>query len=57
MLGSMGPMEIGIIALIALLLFGAGRIASVGKGLGQSIKNFKEAVRDEDASEENESEG
>ena len=48
MLGSLGPMELAIIALIAILLFGAGRIASIGKGLGQSIKNFKEAVRDED---------
>jgi sec-independent protein translocase protein TatA len=48
MLGGMGPMEIGVIVLIALLLFGAGRIASVGKGLGQSVKNFRDAVRDEE---------
>jgi sec-independent protein translocase protein TatA len=46
-MGSIGPMELGIIALIALLLFGAGRIASVGKGLGQAIREFKEGVRDE----------
>jgi sec-independent protein translocase protein TatA len=46
MLGSLGPAEIGLIALLALLLFGAGRIADIGKGLGQSIKNFKEAVKD-----------
>jgi sec-independent protein translocase protein TatA len=46
MLGSIGPMELGIIALIALLLFGAGRIAAVGKGLGQSIRNFREEVKD-----------
>jgi sec-independent protein translocase protein TatA len=50
MLGSLGPAELGIIAVIALLLFGAGRIADVGKGLGQSIKNFKSAMKEgEDA--------
>ena len=48
MLGSLGPAEIGVIALLALLLFGAGRIADVGKGLGQSIKNFKSAVKEGD---------
>jgi sec-independent protein translocase protein TatA len=49
MLGSLGPAELGIIALLALLLFGAGRIADIGKGLGQSIRNFKAAVKDEES--------
>jgi len=48
-MGSIGPMELALIALIALLLFGAGRIASVGKGLGQAIREFKDGVRDEPA--------
>jgi sec-independent protein translocase protein TatA len=47
-MGSVGPGELLIIALIALLLFGAGRIADIGKGLGQGIRNFKEGLRDED---------
>jgi len=47
MLGSLGPAELGIIALLALLLFGAGRVADIGKGLGQSIRNFKEAMKDD----------
>jgi sec-independent protein translocase protein TatA len=42
-------MELAIVALIALLLFGAGRIAAVGKGLGQSIRNFRDEVRDGEA--------
>ena len=46
-MGSIGPMELALIALIALLLFGAGRIASIGKGLGQAIHEFKAGVRDE----------
>jgi TatA/E family protein of Tat protein translocase len=28
------------------LLFGAGRIASVGKGFGQAIREFKEGIRE-----------
>jgi sec-independent protein translocase protein TatA len=45
-MGSIGPGELLIIALIALLLFGAGRIADIGKGLGMGIKNFKEGLKD-----------
>jgi sec-independent protein translocase protein TatA len=43
-----GPLEILLIALAALLLFGAGRIADIGKGLGQGIKNFKQGLREAD---------
>jgi sec-independent protein translocase protein TatA len=44
---NIGPMELALIALVALLLFGAGRIASVGQGLGQAIKQFKEGLRED----------
>jgi sec-independent protein translocase protein TatA len=47
-MGSIGPLEILIIALVALLLFGAGRIADIGKGLGQGIKNFKQGLKEAD---------
>jgi sec-independent protein translocase protein TatA len=46
MFGSLGAPEIIVIALIALLVFGAGRIADVGKGLGQGIRNFKQGLRE-----------
>lgn len=45
-MGSLGVPEILIIALVALLLFGAGRIADIGKGLGQGIKNFKVGLKE-----------
>jgi sec-independent protein translocase protein TatA len=45
-MGNIGAGELLIIALIALLLFGAGRIADIGKGLGQGIKNFKQGLRE-----------
>ncbi|WXA96655.1 twin-arginine translocase TatA/TatE family subunit [Pendulispora brunnea] len=35
-----------IIALIAVVLFGAGRLADIGKGLGQGIKHFKKGLKE-----------
>jgi sec-independent protein translocase protein TatA len=45
-MGNIGAPEILLIALVALLLFGAGRIADIGKGLGQGIKNFKQGLKE-----------
>ena len=45
MLG-MGPWEILVILLIALLLFGAKRIPEIAQGLGKGTTEFKRAVRD-----------
>ncbi|MBW2528462.1 MAG: twin-arginine translocase TatA/TatE family subunit [Deltaproteobacteria bacterium] len=42
------PLQILIIIGIALLLFGAGRIADVGKGLGEGIRNFKKGLREDE---------
>lgn len=42
----MGPWEILVILLIALLLFGAKRIPEIAQGLGKGITEFKRAVRD-----------
>ncbi|MFO0755733.1 MAG: twin-arginine translocase TatA/TatE family subunit [Byssovorax sp.] len=47
-MGRLGFSEILVILVIALLLFGAGRIADIGKGLGEGIKNFKKGIRDDD---------
>lgn len=42
----MGPWEILVILLIALLLFGAKRIPEIAQGLGKGITEFKRAVKD-----------
>jgi sec-independent protein translocase protein TatA len=55
-MGNIGPGELLIIALIALLLFGAGRIADIGKGLGQGISNFKKGLKEGDGEDEDEDE-
>ena len=53
MFGSLGPLELGIIALIVILLFGVGKISGLGKDLGTSIKEFRKAVKDEDDPKKN----
>ncbi|MCY3595440.1 MAG: twin-arginine translocase TatA/TatE family subunit [Bacteroidetes bacterium] len=40
----LGPMEIAIILLIVLVLFGAKRIPEVARGLGKGIREFKSAT-------------
>ena len=38
-----GPVEIGLIVLVVLIVFGAGKLPEVGKALGKGIKEFKAA--------------
>ncbi len=45
-MGNIGVTEILLIALVALLLFGARRIADIGTGLGQGIKEAEEIDAD-----------
>ncbi len=44
--GLMQPMHLIVILFIALLVFGPSKLSELGKGLGQGIKNFKDAVND-----------
>jgi sec-independent protein translocase protein TatA len=44
--GKLGLPEILVILAIALLLFGPGKLADLGKGMGEGIKNFKSAMKD-----------
>jgi sec-independent protein translocase protein TatA len=44
----LGGTELVIIFLIVLLLFGGAKLPGLAKGLGQSIKEFKKASKDED---------
>lgn len=48
-------MEIGIVLLIVLVLFGAKRLPELGSGLGRGMREFKEGItgekRDEDDKE------
>jgi sec-independent protein translocase protein TatA len=42
----LGLPELALIVLIALLLFGPSKFASLGKGLGEGLRNFKSAMKD-----------
>ena len=46
MLGKLGPMELLLILAIALVIFGPGKLADIGKGLGEGIRNFKSGMKE-----------
>ena len=47
-----GVPELVLILIIGLVVFGPGKLPGVGKALGQSIKEFKQANSDEDKPEQ-----
>jgi sec-independent protein translocase protein TatA len=50
-MGMPSGMELLVIALVILLLFGGKKIPELAKGLGSGIKNFKKAVKDDEVAE------
>ena len=42
--GPVGPMELPVIVLIIVIIFGARRLPELGKSLGEGIKNFKKSI-------------
>jgi sec-independent protein translocase protein TatA len=52
-MGSIGLPELLVIGFIVLILFGAGKLSQLGKGLGEGIRNFKDAVKGGDAESKN----
>ena len=49
-MGRIGATEIIVVLVIVLLLFGGKKIPELMKGLGNGIKEFKNASKDEAAS-------
>jgi sec-independent protein translocase protein TatA len=43
-----GTAEILLILIVAILIFGAGKIPEIAKALGKGIKEFKRALKEED---------
>ncbi len=46
MFSNIGPMEIIIIFVVVLLLFGGKKIPEFAQGLGKGMREFKKALRD-----------
>lgn len=47
-MGSLSPVHWLLVIVVALLLFGPGRLAGVGKGLGEGIRSFKKGLNEEE---------
>ena len=50
--GNIGPLEIGIVLVIALLVFGPKRLPELGKSLGKGIREFKGSIGGHDDDDE-----
>jgi sec-independent protein translocase protein TatA len=48
--GLFRPMHLLVIFVIAMLVFGPKKVGELGKGLGEAIRGFRQAVRDEPGS-------
>jgi len=48
MLGNLGPMELIIILVIVLVIFGAKRVPEIGASIGKGIREFKRNISDVD---------
>ena len=48
MFGSLGLPELLIIFAIILVVFGAGKLPQLGKGLGEGISNFRDGLKGRD---------
>ncbi len=43
-----GPLELAIILLIVVLVFGVGKLPELGAALGRGIRDFRKALSGED---------
>jgi sec-independent protein translocase protein TatA len=50
-MAGIGPLEIGIVLVIVLIIFGPKRLPDLGRSLGSGMRQFKDSVsgKDDDA--------
>ena len=51
-----GPLEIGLIALVILIVFGVGKLPQVGGAIGKGLRAFRKGQSGDDDEEEEEEE-
>lgn len=49
----LSPLEIVVILLLVLIIFGVGKLPQVGGAIGKSLREFRKASRGEDEDTEN----
>ena len=54
MLSNIGPVQLLIVLVIVLAIFGTKRLRSLGSDLGSAVKGFRSAMTDADKEEPNE---
>ena len=52
----LGFQELLIILIIALIIFGPGKLPQIGSGLGKAIRDFKKGVSSDDSDEDSKEE-
>jgi sec-independent protein translocase protein TatA len=51
MIPNIGPLEIGVLLLIALIVFGPKKLPDLGRSLGKGLREFKGSISGEDDDE------
>lgn len=49
MVFGMGPMELAVILLVVLVIFGPKNLPKLGSAIGRTVKNVREGMEDEEA--------
>lgn len=44
----LGPLEVGAIVVVALVIFGPKKLPGLGKSMGEAIKGFKKGINDDE---------
>jgi sec-independent protein translocase protein TatA len=52
MLGNIGPLEIIVVLIIALIVFGPKRLPELGRSLGRGIREFRGSIGGDDDDDE-----
>lgn len=54
MLGNIGPLEIVVVLIIALIVFGPKRLPELGRSLGKGIREFRGSLSGDNDDDESE---
>ena len=56
MLGGISPIQLVIVLVIVILIFGTKKLRGMGKDIGSAVKGFKDGVKEDDSAEKSEEE-